>query len=191
MPDAGGLTSPVRRRSAAHISPSEDGAAQVGHTPEADAVATAHPPITANATSPDSGAQPARRSERRNETILVVDDESEIRRLARRALERQGYQVLDASNGREALALLDARGPSIDLVLTDVVMPVMDGTELMTEVRGRGSRLPFLFMSGYTGERLDTLAEVTVLPKPWALADLTDAVRRVLDDAASRPEAAT
>jgi CheY-like chemotaxis protein len=119
------------------------------------------------------------------ETILLVEDEAEVRSLAREALQGHGYTVLEAATPGEALLLSDAHGSAIDLLLTDVVMPVMSGRELAVLLTERRPGLRVIYMSGY----LDTALarhnvvgpEIRLLTKPFTTAELAQAVREVLD----------
>eukprot|EP01035_Chromulina_nebulosa_P000057 gene57-91_t len=86
-------------------------------------------------------------------TILLVEDEDMVRAVAERALSRQGYTVLTAEHGEAALELL-ARCEKPDLLISDVVMPLMDGPTMVRHVRSRYPDLPILFMSGYAEEQL-------------------------------------
>ena len=93
-----------------------------------------------------------------------------VRTVAERALTRHGYKVLTANNGEEALEILD-RGEEIDLLISDVVMPVMDGPTMVREARKTRPDLPILFMSGYAEEQLRKsidIANVAFLPKPFS-----------------------
>ncbi len=117
------------------------------------------------------------------ETILVVEDEDAVRRLARRVLERNGYHVIEAGSGDEALAIGD--DVTIHLVLSDVVMPRMNGRELVERLLVRRPGLRVLFMSGYTE---DAIARHGVLEtgtafvqKPFTAGDLARKVRETLD----------
>jgi len=85
-------------------------------------------------------------------TIMVVDDDPQIRRVARRILEGRGYRVREAANGAEALAAHDAHGPEISLVVLDMAMPVMGGAECFTALRARDPDLRVLLVSGYAIE---------------------------------------
>ena len=91
-----------------------------------------------------------RARERVSGTVLVVEDEAAVRAMVVRALTEEGFDVLEAENGQDALALLARDDRPLSLVLTDVVMPLMGGRELAAELRERRSSLPVLFMSGYT-----------------------------------------
>ena len=118
-----------------------------------------------------------------NGTILVVEDETMVRAVAERALMRKGYHVMTASNGEEALALLQQRDTPVDLLISDVVMPSMDGPTLVRHARARWPDLPIIFMSGYAEEQLRSsinMASVTFLPKPFSVQELGETVRNVL-----------
>ncbi|WP_448664552.1 response regulator [Sphingomonas sp. CJ20] len=115
-------------------------------------------------------------------TILIVEDEDMVRAIAERALTRQGYTVLTAENGEAALELLE-QIERPDLLISDVVMPLMDGPTMARQVRGRYPDLPILFMSGYAEEQLRRsidLANVAFLPKPFSVQQLAEAARDVL-----------
>jgi len=117
------------------------------------------------------------------ETVLVVEDEDAVRVLARRILERQGYTVLDACNGRDAVAIA-ARGGRIDLVLTDMVMPGMNGRALAEALAVSRPSLPVLYMSGYTDDEIVRRGLLAagggLLQKPFTVDSLARAVRTAL-----------
>jgi two-component system cell cycle sensor histidine kinase/response regulator CckA len=119
------------------------------------------------------------------EHILLVEDEDGLRRLAQRALERVGYQVLIASDGLEALDRYRHHASEIDLIITDVVMPKLDGIALYRILRQEGHEVRFLFTSGYSAHEVmrgdQPNGELALLQKPWTLADLTQRVREALD----------
>jgi PAS domain S-box-containing protein len=129
-------------------------------------------------------------SSAQGETILVVEDDDEVRAFSVEVLRERGYQVLEASDGPSALRLLDQRQFAVDLLFTDVVMPGMSGRELSDSARERRSTLKVLYTSGYTrnaivhGGRLD--AGVALLPKPFTSRDLADRVREILDAGKSK-----
>ncbi|MFL6748407.1 MAG: response regulator, partial [Sphingomicrobium sp.] len=115
-------------------------------------------------------------------TILLVEDEAMVRTVAERALTRHGYKVLTANNGEEALEIID-QGEEIALLVSDVVMPLMDGPTMVREARKTRPDLPILFMSGYAEEQLRKsidIANVAFLPKPFSVQDLAEAVRKAL-----------
>jgi two-component system cell cycle sensor histidine kinase/response regulator CckA len=119
-------------------------------------------------------------------TILLVEDEAMVRAVAERALIRQGYQVITATNGEEALEMLEASEKNeqkIDLLISDVVMPMMDGPTLVGHARERFPELPILFMSGYAEEQLRnsiSIEHVSFLPKPFSVQQLCEAARDTL-----------
>jgi two-component system cell cycle sensor histidine kinase/response regulator CckA len=117
-------------------------------------------------------------------TILLVEDEDMVRAVAERALTRQGYRVRTAANGEEALELLSEDDP-VDLLISDVMMPTMDGPTLVAHARERFPNLPILFMSGYAEEQLRRsidLDQVAFLPKPFSVQQLAQAARDALAD---------
>jgi PAS domain S-box-containing protein len=120
-----------------------------------------------------------------SETILLVEDDEPVRTLAQAILRRQGYQVLAAANGAEALALLGQDAGSLDLLLTDVVMPGMNGMEVYRQARVSHPGLKALFMSGYATDVVaphGVLGEgVHFLQKPFTGRLLAAKVREVLD----------
>ncbi|PKP97561.1 MAG: hybrid sensor histidine kinase/response regulator, partial [Alphaproteobacteria bacterium HGW-Alphaproteobacteria-13] len=121
-------------------------------------------------------------------TILLVEDEDMVRAVAERALTRAGYTVVTASQGEEGLERFAGMG-KIDLVVSDVVMPTMDGPAMVRAMRAQRPGLPVLFMSGYAEEQLRQsidIDDVAFLPKPFSVAQLAEAVSAALDDAAHR-----
>ncbi|MCW0199773.1 response regulator [Sphingopyxis sp.] len=121
-------------------------------------------------------------------TILLVEDEDMVRAVAERALARAGYSVVTASQGEEGLERF-AGMEKIDLIVSDVVMPTMDGPAMVRAMRAKRPALPVLFMSGYAEEQLRQsidIADVAFLPKPFSVAQLTEAVSAALDEAAHR-----
>ncbi len=118
-------------------------------------------------------------------TVLFVEDEDPVRRAGRRVLERCGYRVLLAENGRKALELLEAHRAEISLVVTDVIMPEVGGAELYEATSDWKPRPAFLFTSGYSphavgGSALD--GDVPFLRKPWDATGLADAVENALNE---------
>jgi CheY-like chemotaxis protein len=120
------------------------------------------------------------------ETVLVVEDEEQLRRLVSRALGSFGYTVVEAANGQEALELAQNRSEKVDLLLTDVVMPVMGGKELAENLEKLFPKLKVLFMSGYTADAIAHRGVLELgthlLDKPFTPEVLGQAVRRVLDE---------
>jgi two-component system cell cycle sensor histidine kinase/response regulator CckA len=118
--------------------------------------------------------------------VLLVEDEDTVRAVAERALVRQGYDVTTAADGEEGLETLvktyDAGG-KFDMVVSDVVMPTMDGPTMAREIRSRRPELPFLFMSGYAEETLRREIDIPnmhFLPKPFSVQQIVSAVESVL-----------
>jgi CheY-like chemotaxis protein len=112
-------------------------------------------------------------------TILVVEDDSIVRMLIVDVLEELEYKVLEAEGCEEALALLKDTDRSIDLMMTDVNMPIMDGRELAKEARNVRPGLPILFASGYA-ESIDVPEGMNVIGKPFSIDQLRDKVKRIL-----------
>ncbi len=125
------------------------------------------------------------RAEHGQEAILLVEDETNLRRLARQYLETQGYKILEAEDGAAALQIVDGHQGAIDLLLTDVIMPGMNGRELAARITKLIPDVRVLYMSGYTENAVGldgTLdAGINLLQKPFSLPALKDRVREVLD----------
>jgi len=123
--------------------------------------------------------------ERGTGTVLVVEDDLTVRNLVQRLLEGAGYQVLTAESPDSAVEVCRTHDGTIDLLLTDVVMPQMSGPALVTRVAAVRPSMRVLFMSGYTGEDVAArgLADerTPLLHKPFSAASLTEAVRRALE----------
>ena len=121
---------------------------------------------------------------RGSETILLVEDELAVRRLARRVLRSKGYVVLEAANGREALRLVSQHPGPLDLMVTDVIMPGMSGPELADRLAREQPALRVLYMSGYADEAIGHHGVlepgVEFLQKPFTPQDLAQRVREVL-----------
>jgi len=115
--------------------------------------------------------------------VLLVEDEVEVRQFAVRALKRQGYQVLEAADGVEALDLMAENEGQIDIVVSDVVMPEMDGPSLFKELRKRNPSIKVIFVSGYPNEAFrETMGsdDFAFLPKPFSLPQLAAKVKEEL-----------
>jgi CheY-like chemotaxis protein len=117
---------------------------------------------------------------RASETILIVEDQEATAQITRILLESWGYRVLEAHSGPEALDLLSSDGAGVQLVLTDVIMPGMGGTELALEIQSRRPDVRIVFMSGYPADQLNR-ADVAFLPKPFNPASLSRMIRKELD----------
>src|SRR6266536_4978185 len=115
-------------------------------------------------------------------TILLVEDEEGLRGLNARGLTSRGYTVLEAGNGIEAIEVIESRGGDVDLVVSDVVMPEMDGPTLAKELRTRNPNLKIIFVSGYAEDAFEKhmpegSGTFHFLPKPFTLKQLVAAVK--------------
>jgi len=118
-------------------------------------------------------------------TILLVEDEEGLRRLNARGLASRGYTVIEAGNGMEAIDILEKTGVKVDLVVSDVVMPEMDGPTLLRELRSRNAALKMIFVSGYAEDVFqkhlpEDSQQVAFLAKPFTLKELVNAVKETL-----------
>jgi two-component system cell cycle sensor histidine kinase/response regulator CckA len=124
-------------------------------------------------------------TKRGSETILLVEDEEAVRGLTLRILEKQGYRVFAAQHGREAMDIASREAGHIDLVLTDVVMPGMNGRGLVERLSGIRPRIKSLYMSGYTDDDIIRRGFIepskSFLQKPFTSDALLQTVRKVLD----------
>lgn len=119
------------------------------------------------------------------ETILLVEDEPEVRTLAREFLEEHGFRVLVAPSGSAALDLVEREEGPIHLLVTDVVMPHMSGPELVRRLRAAGADVAVVYMSGYTdlplADAIAAEANAALLRKPFTPISVTGRIREVLD----------
>jgi CheY-like chemotaxis protein len=133
----------------------------------------------------DSSPAPQSPSPRGTETILLVEDDELVRKLSFDVLTNQGYTVLEAQDGREALDMYQGYQGHIDLLLTDVVMPKMNGTELAEKIRKICPDIPVLFMSGYTENAIVhngiLKSGVNFVHKPVTPQILSVTIRKLLD----------
>jgi two-component system cell cycle sensor histidine kinase/response regulator CckA len=117
--------------------------------------------------------------------VLLVEDEEAVRRGGKRMLETRGYTVHEAGSGVEALEILEELEGKVDVVVSDVVMPEMDGPTLLRELRKIYPDMKFIFVSGYAEDafarNLPADAKFGFLPKPFSLKQLAVAVREMLD----------
>jgi CheY-like chemotaxis protein len=134
--------------------------------------------------SDDAIAEP-RTSLMGSETIMLVDDDEPVRLLAETFLKRQGYNVLSAHSGEESLAILDRHREPLHLLLTDVVMPGLNGKELFEKAVERKGNLKVLYMSGYTEDIVTDRGgldkDTDLIHKPFSINALATKVREILD----------
>jgi two-component system cell cycle sensor histidine kinase/response regulator CckA len=152
------------------------------HHPELEAAPEAH---AANGAPKEAPAEARPRADLTGQgTILLVEDEEGLRSLNARGLRSRGYSVIEASNGVEALEALEERNGAVDLVVSDVVMPEMDGPTLLKAMRGRNPDLKIIFVSGYAEDAFEkSLPEnqqFAFLPKPFTLSQLVAAVKETM-----------
>jgi len=145
-------------------------------------------PLCESASEPRAAIEPGKRRESggAGETILVVDDDPQVRTLVSDILSRHGYEVLETDCPRDALEIGASHDTVIELLITDVVMPGASGPELAVRMRQRRPRLRTLFMSGYAADcaktlGLDATDSARFLQKPFAPSELLDRVRALLD----------
>jgi CheY-like chemotaxis protein len=136
-------------------------------------------------TTPEPERHSARALTAQGETVLVVEDEEAIRELTRRVLVRNGYDVITAADGVEAIALAEHHAERIHLLLTDVIMPGLLGREIAQRIAAIRPGIRILFMSGYAGAVLSSQGSLdpglTLLEKPFTEVVLLEHVRDVLD----------
>jgi two-component system, cell cycle sensor histidine kinase and response regulator CckA len=118
-------------------------------------------------------------------TVLLVEDEDSVRMGGVRALQGKGYTVHEAASGVEALEVLEQLKGKVDIIVSDVVMPEMDGPTLLREMRKKYTGIKFIFVSGYAedafAKNLPEDAKFGFLPKPFSLKQLATAVKEMLD----------
>jgi two-component system cell cycle sensor histidine kinase/response regulator CckA len=148
------------------------------------------PPVKGEAAGAGETAPPARQPEAARDlsgsaSVLLVEDEDAVRMGGMRALTSRGYTVHEASSGVEALEVFEQLEGKIDIVVSDVVMPEMDGPTLLGELRKRQPDIKFIFVSGYAEDafarNLPTDAQFGFLPKPFSLKQLATVVKEVLE----------
>ncbi|HTE45363.1 MAG TPA: PAS domain-containing protein [Gemmatimonadaceae bacterium] len=122
---------------------------------------------------------------KRSETVLLVEDDPSVREIAKRILVREGYHVLEASDGRAALTLSASHSGKIDAVITDAVMPGMTGAAVLNEIRAERPNCKAILMSGYTDDEMTrrgiSASDVAFVQKPFTPEDFARQVRHVLD----------
>jgi two-component system, cell cycle sensor histidine kinase and response regulator CckA len=116
--------------------------------------------------------------------ILVVEDEDSVRAFALRALQSRGYTVVEADSGESGLEAIENDKDGFELILSDVVMPEMDGPTMLAEIRKRGIKTKFIFMSGYAEDaferNLENPDDFAFLQKPFSLKQLIEKVKDVM-----------
>ena len=147
-------------------------------------------PRVAEEAETEAGRGPAHESHRGTETVLLVEDEDGVRALIRQVLARNGYQVLEARHGEEALMLAEGHRNVIHMLLTDVVLARMSGRELAQRLGPQRPEMQVIFMSGYTDEAIVhhgmLTPGTTFLQKPFTTESLMNKVREVLDSAKAK-----
>ena len=138
-----------------------------------------------------SPASPARGGD--TASILVVDDEAAVRRFAARVLERDGFGVLEATDGVQALEMVREQNVAVEAVVSDIVMPRMNGVELMDALAASHPDLPVILMSGYATAALSEMgiaSPCSILPKPFPAERLLAEVHRCIGHRNGRSPAA-
>jgi two-component system, cell cycle sensor histidine kinase and response regulator CckA len=142
------------------------------------------PAISGVVTASDPGKRPASADLTGEGTILLVEDEEGLRQLNARGLTSRGYTVLEAGNGVEAIEVLEKSDGRVDLVVSDVVMPEMDGPTLLRKLRSRNPDMKIIFVSGYAEEafqkHLPADGKYAFLAKPFTLKQLVNAVKETM-----------
>jgi two-component system, cell cycle sensor histidine kinase and response regulator CckA len=140
---------------------------------------------------PDAAAEPVKKEVAKpaadltgRGAILLVEDEEAVRAFASRALASRGYTVLEADSGLDALRVVESAGGKIDLIVSDVIMPEMDGPSMLAELRRRGLNAKVVFVSGYADDafakNLPEGQEFLFLPKPFTLKQLIETVKSAM-----------
>ncbi|RIK97974.1 MAG: hybrid sensor histidine kinase/response regulator [Proteobacteria bacterium] len=147
--------------------------------------ATPEPAPEVSPASAEPSASPARSRDLTGQgTILLVEDEEGLRALNARGLRSRGYNVIEAANGIEALEVLEDQDGAIDLVVSDVVMPEMDGPTMLAAMRKRNPDLRIIFVSGYAEDAFEKSLpdneQFAFLPKPFTLSQLVEAVKETM-----------
>jgi two-component system, cell cycle sensor histidine kinase and response regulator CckA len=153
--------------------------------PGQGAVFRVYLPMAVESTGEEAAPAPEASAWRRSATVLIVEDETPLRKLISRVVAGAGYRVLEAANGQEGLILATQYGKQIDLMLSDVLMPGMSGAELMDRVRERRPDLTVVLMSGYDRELVGQRERergVAFLPKPFTPEALLATLRAMLEE---------
>ena len=134
---------------------------------------------------PKKEAAPQRADYTGKGRILLVEDEDAVRAFAVRALTSRGYTVIEADSGESALTVIESDDKGFELILSDVVMPEMDGPTLLRELRKRGIKTKVIFVSGYAEDafekNLEGQTDFAFLPKPFSLKQLVEKVKEVME----------
>jgi CheY-like chemotaxis protein len=163
-----------------------DGYIRVQSAPGCGTSATVYPPeaVREECEANEESRDPASGELTGKETILLVEDEEMVRELAVESLRGCGYAILQASNGKEALSICESHTGKIDLLVTDLVMPGMNGIELSRTFRDSHPGVPVLFMSGYAEDALEDLGHLadrqSFLQKPITPTSLSRKIREML-----------
>jgi DNA-binding NtrC family response regulator len=112
--------------------------------------------------------------------VLVVDDDTSVRAYLKAALKREGFLTLEAGDGELGLGLVRRIGSDIDLVISDIKMPKLDGLQLANLVRAEFPKIPIILISGYTDVALENQPWVEFIPKPFLLSALLNIVRKMV-----------
>ena len=177
----------VRNCGGAVWATSEPGQGAVFHVclPMLRPVTQSGPTLRASADAGDAPGFSGAATQGSAEIVLVVEDEESVRRLLTQVLRLRGYRVLEASDGEEAIHILQERGRDVQLVLTDVIMPKVGGGELARQLKAMRPDLPLIFMSGYPDDQISKAAGLPLgrrfLRKPITPDALSRAVREALD----------
>jgi two-component system cell cycle sensor histidine kinase/response regulator CckA len=146
------------------------------------------PEVAAAAPAPTQPKRPAPRDLSGAGRILFVEDEDAVRGVAAKLLRARGYEVIEAASGEEALELAKAHAGEIDLMISDVVMPGMQGPDLLKQARPYLRGAPVMFISGYAESEFSDLLEgeanISFLPKPIDIKTLAERVKQELQKAA-------
>ena len=144
-------------------------------------------PVSGQSPEPEKTVEPAPSILKGSETILLVEDNDQVRSLILAILERQGYSVLVAEDGIHALEVLERFNDPVHLLLTDVIMPGMNGIDLFKKISASRRNVRVIYMSGYADDVIleQGGAEVGLpfIQKPFSVKDITTKVRDVLDQA--------
>lgn len=147
------------------------------------------PSVESEGPNPDNQAKPtAAEGEARRQTVLIVEDDDQVRAVARTILKSAGYHVLTAANATQALAVAAEHAGTIHLLLTDVLLPCMSGRQLARRLTQARPGLRVMYVSGYPGDLLATRGvldeSAVLLEKPFRVDDMLDQVQRILREPA-------